>query len=72
MDQVSQLASAEGLTDHELPEHFDMYGTPKWSEPGDDPAELRIGIIPYEPTVEGIPIDMGIIIVAMGLNRLGS
>jgi hypothetical protein len=69
MARVSQLAAKNGLTDHDLPERFDMFGTPKWSEPGEYPSELRIVAIPYEPTVEGIPVDMGIIIVAMGLDR---
>ncbi len=72
LDRVSQRAAAEGLTEHALPERFDMHGTPTWSEPGNDPAELRIVAIPYEPTVEGVPIDMGIIIVARGLGRPSS
>ncbi|MCU0903902.1 MAG: hypothetical protein MUE83_08515 [Tabrizicola sp.] len=66
MARVSQMAVANGLTDHDLPERFDMFGTPKWSEPGEDPSELRIVAIPFEPTIEGVPIDMGVVIVAKG------
>jgi hypothetical protein len=69
LDRLSLRALAEGITEHELPERFDMFGTPKWSEPGDDPDELRIIVIPYEPTIDGTLIDMGIIIVAVGNDR---
>jgi hypothetical protein len=70
--RISQRADEERLTDHALPDRFDMFGTPVWSEPGQNPSELRIVAIPYEPTVEGVPIDMGIVLVAMGLDRPSS
>jgi hypothetical protein len=30
---------------------------------------VRIVAIPYEPTIDGVPLDMGIIIVEKGLDR---
>lgn len=68
LDRMTRRAAAEGLSEHDLPATFDMFGTPMWSEPGDDPAELRIVTIPYEPRIAGVPIDMGIIIVAVGIK----
>jgi hypothetical protein len=69
LDRVGLRATAEGMTEHDLPERFDMFGTPKFSDPGDDPGEFRIIVIPYEETIGGTLIDMGIIIVAAGIGR---
>jgi hypothetical protein len=72
LDKVSLRADQEGLTDHALPEVFDMNSTSTWSEPGDDPAELRIVVAPYEPIVDAGLVDMGIIIVAVGIGQPSS
>ena len=72
LDRLSQRAAKAGLTDQVLPKVFDPAEAPVFSEPGDDPDEVRIVVMPYEPAPEGTLVDIGIIIVASGVPEAGS
>lgn len=72
LDRLSQRAAQAGLTDQILPKVFSADEAPVFSEPGDDPGEARIVVMPYEPALEGTLVDIGIIIVASGVPGAGS
>ncbi len=72
LQRMTARASALGMTEHNLVEPLSPLATNDWREPGTgDLTELRVVILPTDANEARTLMDIGIILVAAGSDRVG-